>query len=115
MLKDLPLETLLKEYENNNIDMNWFELVLYLAEMYRIDSEKDKYIEKTNLIKSNLQYLDASLKNDYYVELSKYYISEFNYTKAIKNINKIDEDAPLEIQIRKSCLYSQVQLFGKAH
>src|SRR5690625_223101 len=115
MLKDLPLETLLKEYENHNIEMKWFELVLYLAEMYRIDSEKDKYIEKINLIKSNLQYLDSSLKNDYYVELSKYYISEFNYTKAIKNINKIDEDAPLEIQIRKSCLYSQVQLFGKAH
>lgn len=115
MLKELPLEILLKEYNNFNIKESWFELVLYLAEMYRIDSDKNKYMEKIQLFKSNFNHMSPSMKNDYYIELSKHYISEFDYNKAIENINKIEENTPLEIQIKKSCLYSQVHLFEKAH
>ncbi|WP_430787138.1 hypothetical protein VBD025_15655 [Virgibacillus flavescens] len=114
LLKNYPLENLPKDTETNNFKTKWFELVLYLAEMYRIDSNFDQYHEVIKLLESNINYMDKQKKAEHFIEGCKYNITEFNYTKALECVKKIEEDISFEIQIKKACLLSQLRMIDDA-
>lgn len=114
LLKDYPFENLSKGTETHNFKSMWFELVLYLAEMYRLDSKFDQYHEVMELIESNLIHMDTQRKSEYLIERCKYYITEFNYTKALECVKKIEGDISFEIQVKKACLLSQLRMVDDA-
>ena len=54
LLEDYPFENLPKDTKAYNFKTMWFELVMYLAEMYRVDSNFDHYCEVMELIEANI-------------------------------------------------------------
>ncbi|WP_456278727.1 SIR2 family NAD-dependent protein deacylase [Bacillus sp. AK128] len=114
LLNDYPLENLPKDSETNNFKSLWFELVMYLAEMYRVESNFDQYHEVMKLIESNISQMDTQRKSEYQIERCKYYITEFNYTQALEYAKKIEGDLSFEMQIKKACLLSQLRMVDDA-
>lgn len=114
LLKDYPFENLPKDTETNNFKSMWFELVMYLAEMYRVDSNFEKYHEVMKLIESNFIHMDTQRKSEYHIERCKYYITEFNYTQALECVKKIEGEISFEMQVKKACLLSQLRMADDA-
>ena len=114
LLRDYPFENLPKDSETKNFKSMWFELVMYLAEMYRVDSNFDQYHEVVKLLEFNIIHMDKQRKSEYYIERCKYYITEFNYTKALECVKKIEGDISFEIQVKKACLLSQLRMVDDA-
>lgn len=114
LLKDFPIENLPKDTDAYNFKSMWFDLVIYLAEMYRIDSSFDYYHEIIKLLESNIIYMDKQRKAEYFIEICKYNITEFKYTLALECVNKIEEDISFEIQVKKACLLSQLRMLDDA-
>ncbi|MCM3239555.1 SIR2 family protein [Heyndrickxia oleronia] len=114
LLKDYPFDKLPKDTKINNFKSMWFELVMYLAEMYRLDSNFGQYEEVMKLIEFNISHMDTQRKSEYQIERCKYYITEFNYTQALESVKKIEGDISLEMQVKKACLLSQLQMVDDA-
>lgn len=114
LLKVYPFESLPKDTETNNFKSMWFELVMYLAEMYRIDSNFDQYNEVVKMLEFSIIHMDKQRKSEYYIERCKYYITEFNYTQALDCVKKIEEDTSFVIQVKKACLLSQLRMVDDA-
>lgn len=114
LIQEFPLEELIqntKKYSDRSI---WFDLSLYLAEMYRIDGEIEEYTKTIKNIESKLSYLDVQQRAQYYIERCKFSISQFNYAEVLQYIEKIDENISYEVQIKKACILSQIGEVEKA-
>ncbi len=84
------------------------EVLLYLAEMYRIDSKKELYeacLERCEVYCNKIPYY----KNEYIIERMKNYISIFDYEKAKALIEDI-ETPSFEYKIKKAALYKQLSM-----
>lgn len=82
------------------------EILLYLAEMYRIDGKKELYedcVEKCDIYCNKILYY----KNEFLIEKIKNYISLFDYEKAKVLIEEI-ETPSFEYKIKKAALYKQL-------
>ena len=82
------------------------EMLLYLAEMYRIDGKKELYkvcMERCEIYCDKIPYY----KNEFIIEKMKNYISLFNYEKASALIEKI-ETPSFEYKVKKAALYKQL-------
>lgn len=114
LLKEYSFENFSYDMQVDNFELMWFELVMYLAEMYRINSNFDQYSKIIKLIESNIFHMDKQQEAEYYIERCKYYITMFDYANALECVKKIKEDVPFEIQIKKACLLSQLRLVDEA-
>ena len=82
------------------------EILLYLAEMYRIDGKKELYdacMEKCDIYCNEIPYY----KNEFLIEKMKNYISLFNYEEAKLLIEEI-ETSSFEYKVKKAALYKQL-------
>lgn len=82
------------------------EILLYLAEMYRIDGKKKLYdacMEKCEIYCKKMPYY----KNEYLIEKIKNKISLFDYDEAKKLIDEM-ETPSFEYKIKKAALYKQL-------
>lgn len=114
IIQEFPFKELSENDKFYNYRSIWFELSMYLAEMYRIDGEIKEYSEIMKNIELELPYIYIQQKADYYIEKSKFSISQFDYSGALKYIEKIDESISYEVQIKKACLLSQIGEDNKA-
>lgn len=110
LIEEFSFERLPKDTELNNYKSMWFELVIYLAEMYRVDSRLDKYHKVIKLIESHISCMNAQKKSEYHIEQCKYHISAFDYCQAFESTKKIGADISFELQIKKACLLSQLRM-----
>ena len=82
------------------------EILLYLAEMYRIDGKKELYdacMEKCEVYCNKIPYY----KNEYLIEKMKNHISLFGYEEAKQLIEEI-ETPSFEYKVKKAALYKQL-------
>ena len=82
------------------------EILLYLAEMYRIDGKKELYdvcMEKCKVYCNKIPYY----KNEYLIEKMKNHISLFDYEEAKLLIEEI-ETPSFEYKVKKAALYKQL-------
>ena len=82
------------------------EILLYLAEMYRIDGKKELYdvcMEKCEVYCNKIPYY----KNEYLIEKMKNHISLFDYEEAKLLIEEI-ETPSFEYKVKKAALYKQL-------
>ena len=82
------------------------EVLLYLAEMYRIDSNKELYVacmEKCEIYCNKIPYY----KNEFLIEKMKNYILLFDYEEAKTLIEEI-ETPSFEYKVKKAALYKQL-------
>lgn len=108
LVEEFSYETLIQNSKYSNYRSLWFEMMMYLAEMYRIDGENQEYIKIIKDIESKLPFMDAQQKADYYIEKCKFSISQFDYSEALNYVKKIDESISYEVQIKKACIMSQI-------
>ncbi len=82
------------------------EILLYVAEMYRIDGKKELYdacMERCGIYCNKIPYY----KNEFLIERMKNHISVFDYEKAKVLIEKI-ETPSFEYKVKKAALYKQL-------
>ena len=82
------------------------EILLYLAEMYRIDGKKEVYeacIDRCEVYCNKIPYY----KNKFIFERIKNHISLFDYEEAMLLIEKI-ETPSFEYKVKKAALYKQL-------
>lgn len=82
------------------------EVLLYLAEMYRIDGKKELYdacMERCEIYCNKIPYY----KNEFLIEKMKNYISLFDYEEAKTLIEEI-ETPSFEYKVKKAALYKQL-------
>lgn len=82
------------------------EILLYLAEMYRIDGKKELYdacMGKCEVYCNKIPYY----KNEYLIEKMKNHISLFGYEEAKQLIEEI-ETPSFEYKVKKAALYKQL-------
>lgn len=108
LIQEFNIEKLIKNVEYDIYRYAWFELSMYLAEMYRVDGEEKKYTDIISFIDSKLSFLDLQQKADYYIERCKYSISKFDYIKALEYVKNIDESISYEVKIKKPCILVQL-------
>ena len=92
----------------------YFNIIIYLLVLYRIDDNIDeykKYIDEIHRIENNLSF---EMKNEYCIEYSKYLISKLNYEVAEQYIEKISLDIRYEYSLKKACLLGQINKNEKA-
>lgn len=101
------LVDIINEKESDSFIKN--HIILYLLKQYRIDGCFDEYIK---IIKDFGQLLELSLsnaqKNEYYIEVSKYYLSTMDLNKALEYVDKINADSNDEYAIKKANLLNQL-------
>lgn len=88
------------------------EILLYLAEMYRIDGKKELYeacMERCEVYCNKIPYY----KNELFIEKIKNHISLFNYEEAKVLIEKI-EASSFEYKVKKAALYKQLSKYDIA-
>ena len=95
-----------KLIEKNSQIETLCEILLYLAEMYRIDGKKELYdacMERCEVYCNKIPYY----KNEYLIEKMKNHISLFGYEEAKQLIEEIE--TPLfEYKVKKAALYKQL-------
>ncbi|AFA47247.1 SIR2 family NAD-dependent protein deacylase [Acetobacterium woodii] len=101
LLSSFPYNSLNKK---NGEQSNWFELSMYLAEMYRLDGKIEEYNKITNKIEEIKDSLDGEQTAKYCIEICMSFLSRFDYNNALKQLEKIGENITYEIQIKKACL-----------
>ena len=82
------------------------EILLYLAEMYRIDGKKELYeacMKKCEVYCNKIPYY----KNEFLIERIKNHISLFNYEEAEMLIEKM-ETSTFEYKLKKAAFYKQL-------
>lgn len=82
------------------------EILLYLAEMYRIDGKKELYeasMERCEVYCNKIPYY----KNEFLIEKTKKHISLFDYKEAKALIEKI-EILSFDYKIKKAAFYKQI-------
>ena len=87
---------------------SWSEVALYLLEMYRIDGRNEDYKALLARVENVTSELDGYTKEELQIEKCKFLISEFDYVKAAKEVEKIDHHVALDIQLKKVFLYKQI-------
>ena len=111
LIEAFPYES--KNLKNDNKPL-WFELAIYLAEMYRIDGDNKKYDRIISKIESLIMSLKVQQRADFYIEKCKYCLSRFDYKGTMMYIKKVDESISYEMQIKKACIMSQLGDYEKA-
>ena len=84
-----------------------FQILLYLLEMYRIDSNDDMYLDIVERCEKIKSFLNESNLDLYYLEKSKYYASLFDITE-VKNNLRLIKGVSLKTKIAKAGLYVQI-------
>ena len=95
-----------KLIEKNSQIETLCEILLYLAEMYRIDGKKELYdacMERCEVYCNKIPYY----KNEYLIEKMKNHISLFGYEEAKQLIEEI-ETPSFEYKVKKAALYKQL-------
>lgn len=108
LLQEFPLEVIVENSKYYEYRAAWFDLSLYLAEMFRVDGKIKEYTEIIDNIESKINFMSVQQKADFYIEKCKFSISQFDYKKVLKYIEKIDENVSYEVQIKKACIMSQI-------
>ena len=101
------LERVTEMLIENNLQIETLcEVLLYLAEMYRIDGKKELYdacMERCEVYCNKIPYY----KNEFLIEKMKKCISLFDYEEAKTLIEKI-ETPSFEYKVKKAALYKQL-------
>lgn len=101
------LEKITKMLIGNNLHIETLcEILLYLAEMYRIDGKKTLYdacMERCEVYCNKIPYY----KNEFVIERMKNHISLFDYQEAKALIEEI-ETPSFEYKVKKAALYKQL-------
>lgn len=87
---------------------SWVDLSLYLLEMYRVDGRNKEYKELLTKVEKEVVILDGITKEELQIEKCKFLISSFDYSKAAREIEKINQSVALDIQLKKIFLYKQI-------
>ena len=88
--------------------LSWVDVALYLLEMYRIDGRNEEYevlMTKSGKLASTL---DGYTKEEMQIEKCKFLIATFDYSQAVKEVEKIKHSVALDIQLKKVFLYKQI-------
>lgn len=88
------------------------EIILYLAEMYRIDGKTIEYERKVSLLESFINRVPW-YKNELLIEKIKYKIEYFEYGAAKKLAGEIEENS-FEYKVKKAGFYKQLSEYGLA-
>ncbi|PKM51704.1 MAG: hypothetical protein CVV02_05420 [Firmicutes bacterium HGW-Firmicutes-7] len=92
----------------------WFDMKMYLAEMYRVDWNEEKYCDEIETIEYHIDLLNEQQKIEFYFEMCKYQIANFDYMLVEKYLEKISSEGSFINIIRKACLFSQLGEIDKA-
>lgn len=91
-----------------NFEIEWkMQIYLYLLEMYRIDSDEEKYCEIVTECEANLMELPENNKNLYWLERSKHAAGLFDEEEVKLQLGKIQK-ANVKTSIAKAGLYIQI-------
>lgn len=107
ILYDVEAEKLKLIVNDKNIEVNnKIDIILYMLQMYRFDGKYDEYLAIKDTIEiSNLQKLRN--KNEYLIELAKFYLCIFKINEAYACVDKIIISSYDEYALKRQvCLFS---------
>ncbi len=105
-LYDSEAEIIDKILISSNILYNY--MAIYLLQMYRVDGKYEEYSRIKKIIEEKLDGIEDVIKNEYYLDFAKYYLSLFEVNQAVRFIKKISETSNEVQQIKKASLLIEV-------
>ena len=114
ILYDVEAEKLKLIVNDKNIEVNnKIDIILYMLQMYRFDGKYDEYLAIKDTIEiSNLQELRN--KNEYLIELAKFYLCIFKINEAYACVDKIIISSYDEYALKKASLLVQLNKRNEA-